>query len=231
MTMSTKSIPAQAIPEHGYPGPSTHSFLPLIQLPSSQCPRNPMRRTAMFLRFTVKMTPIPSFLSKSNSDSFPKAPARSAVQWEKVASSNDLGQENPYQGPPSPEVDAAWRDLLKNSNICISGETLRKLNRESVQLSDGSGEYFGGLNVHHHLHCIVCIPANSLSDRLLTTSWDYARKTFGVSSTATTTTSPKTTCTGRTWVSFDLQSHVRGLLSSKLSCRSLPRRPPPGNHV
>lgn len=84
-------------------------------------------------------------------------PARSAVQWGKVTSSNNLREGNPYQGPPSPEVDAAWRDLLKNSNIRISGETLRKLNRESIQLSDGSGDYFGGLNAHHHLHCIKSV--------------------------------------------------------------------------
>lgn len=72
--------------------------------------------------------------------------------------SNSLEQQNPYKGLPSPEIDAAWAELLKNSNIRISAAELRKINRTSIKLADGSGDYFGGLGVHHHLHCVVSRP-------------------------------------------------------------------------
>lgn len=66
-------------------------------------------------------------------------------------------KKSPYAGYPTPEGDAAWRELLHNSNIRISGEELKKLNRSSIQLQDGSGDFFGGLSAHHHLHCIKSV--------------------------------------------------------------------------
>lgn len=86
------------------------------------------------------------------------APARSAIQYERVEFNNNPEKQNLYKGHPRPEHDEAWKELLQNSNIRISGDTLQKLNRTSIQLSDGSGDYFGGLNVHHHLHCLVSSP-------------------------------------------------------------------------
>ena len=41
--------------------------------------------------------------------------------------SNSLEQRNPYNGPPSPKTDAAWAELLKNSNIRISAGDLHKI--------------------------------------------------------------------------------------------------------
>jgi hypothetical protein len=64
-------------------------------------------------------------------------------------------KKSPFGGFPNEESDAAWRDLLKNSNIRISAEELKKINRTSIQLQDGTGDYFGGLSAHHHLHCLV----------------------------------------------------------------------------
>ena len=87
-------------------------------------------------------------------NSYIYSPARRAVEWQLLPSNNYVGAKTPYSGYPTPESDKAWTELLKNSNLRISADTLRKLNRSSVQLQDGSGEYMGGLNVHHHLHCI-----------------------------------------------------------------------------
>lgn len=61
---------------------------------------------------------------------------------------------NPFRGPPRPELDAAWNELVQFSNIRVTAEDLRRINRTSVQLSDGSGMYWSGLNVHHQLHCL-----------------------------------------------------------------------------
>lgn len=83
------------------------------------------------------------------------APASKAVQYQKVAYNGKLHEINPYRGDPRPELDKAWRDLLRNSNIRISKEELQRMNRTSIELYDGSG-YHGQLNAYHHLHCLVC---------------------------------------------------------------------------
>lgn len=82
------------------------------------------------------------------------APAQEAISYRKVNFNSDLFISSRFRGPPRPESDAAWHDLLENSNIRLSGEQLRRLGKSSVALADGSG-YHGALNVHHHLHCLV----------------------------------------------------------------------------
>lgn len=59
-----------------------------------------------------------------------------------------------YKGPPSPESDAAWTELVDPTNIRLEKSTLEKINRTALELSDHSG-YHGGMGVHHHLHCLV----------------------------------------------------------------------------
>ena len=41
------------------------------------------------------------------------APARSAIQMERRTLHNSVNASNPYKGPPSPELDLAWRNLLR----------------------------------------------------------------------------------------------------------------------
>lgn len=84
-----------------------------------------------------------------------QAPVREAVKWERVTSKNELEEKNPYKGPPRPELDDAWHDLLKHSSIRVSKEDLRKINRTSIKLADGSGKYMAEINAYHHLHCLV----------------------------------------------------------------------------
>jgi hypothetical protein len=82
------------------------------------------------------------------------APARAAVSYKKQLFHDSLTAPNPYRGPPSPAIDAAWHDLVAWSNIRVTAAQLRAINRTSVQLSDGSGDYMAQLNVHHQLHCL-----------------------------------------------------------------------------
>lgn len=72
------------------------------------------------------------------------APARDAIKFERVTFHGSLNATNPYKGPPSPELDAAWHDLLAYTAIRVSSSTLKKIDRTSVPLSDGSG-YFATL--------------------------------------------------------------------------------------
>ncbi|KAF2236011.1 hypothetical protein EV356DRAFT_543004 [Viridothelium virens] len=84
------------------------------------------------------------------------APAQEAISYHKVNFNSDLFYSSRFRGPPRPELDATWHDLLENSNIRLSSEELRRLGKSSVALADGSG-YYGALNVHHHLHCLKSV--------------------------------------------------------------------------
>ena len=61
---------------------------------------------------------------------------------------------SPFAGPPSPEVDRAWHDLLSKITIRVSREELERSNQSSVALPKGGG-YMAWLGVYHQLHCIV----------------------------------------------------------------------------
>jgi len=52
-----------------------------------------------------------------------------------------LQSVNPFKGPPSPELDRAWSDMLYNANIRVTADTLEKINQSSIPLSDGDGYY------------------------------------------------------------------------------------------
>ena len=62
-----------------------------------------------------------------------------------------------YNGEPSPELDEAWDHLFDYNNIRVSKEELDRMNRTSVQLSDGSGDYLAALDVMHHIHCLKMV--------------------------------------------------------------------------
>ncbi|GES64934.1 hypothetical protein ATEIFO6365_0009042900 [Aspergillus terreus] len=60
------------------------------------------------------------------------------------------------RGPPSPELEAAWDELLQYSNIRLSRDELGADFRDNpalVELSDGSGIYSSAA-VFHSIHCI-----------------------------------------------------------------------------
>ncbi|KAI8953228.1 hypothetical protein F4801DRAFT_598253 [Xylaria longipes] len=84
------------------------------------------------------------------------SPAQDAVVYEKVKYDGSLYKTNIYKGPPSPKTDQAWAELVDPSNIRLNKETLEKINRTALELSDHSG-YHGGMGVHHHLHCLKYI--------------------------------------------------------------------------
>ena len=63
--------------------------------------------------------------------------------------------DSPYAGTPSPDIEAAWTDLLSPMHIRITEAELRRDNQDSVALPEGGG-YLGWLGVFHELHCIVC---------------------------------------------------------------------------
>ncbi|KXX77723.1 hypothetical protein MMYC01_204874 [Madurella mycetomatis] len=63
---------------------------------------------------------------------------------------------NPYINKPSPELDAAWTELLQYSNVRLTEaevDTIAPDRKQSaIPLPDGG--YFGMLTIHHELHCV-----------------------------------------------------------------------------
>ena len=103
------------------------------------------------------------------------APAREALEYEKQVFRSPV-DGNPFAGPPRPELDAAWHNLLKSSHtignerlrmifllltpfetdihIRVSKDEMEKYGGRSLELTDGSG-YAASLEVYHDLHCLV----------------------------------------------------------------------------
>ena len=82
-----------------------------------------------------------------------------------------LATESVFAGEPTPQLDAAWHNLLARMGSCfflflflklmnadinirLSSTEMRRLNQTSLALSDGSG-HLGTLGVYHELHCLV----------------------------------------------------------------------------
>ncbi|PVH78108.1 hypothetical protein DL98DRAFT_590632 [Cadophora sp. DSE1049] len=85
-------------------------------------------------------------------------PAQEAISPEAKILSVKINQtSNIFNAEPSPKVDEAWSSLFQYANIRITKEEVQRLGRPSVALSDGSGDYFGTLDVYHQLHCLKYI--------------------------------------------------------------------------
>ncbi len=82
------------------------------------------------------------------------APAEAAIEWENRRIEAFLDQSS-FAGKPSPEIDAAWNELMRGINIKILPEEMDRIGMPSLEMRDGSG-YLVPLSVYHELHCIVC---------------------------------------------------------------------------
>ncbi|KAI1128411.1 hypothetical protein F5Y10DRAFT_292062 [Nemania abortiva] len=88
-------------------------------------------------------------------------PALEALKWESRVFEGELDASSPFKGPPRPELDDAWNNLLGPTAIRVDKEALDRINRTSVPLRDGSG-YMATLDVYHQLHCLVTVPSSNL---------------------------------------------------------------------
>lgn len=82
------------------------------------------------------------------------APARVIALKESKTLDNSVLHGSIFKGPPRPELDDAWKQLLINANIRVSAEELENAGKDSIPLEDGSG-YYSILDVYHQLHCLV----------------------------------------------------------------------------
>ncbi|PVH95434.1 hypothetical protein DM02DRAFT_632840 [Periconia macrospinosa] len=60
-----------------------------------------------------------------------------------------------FSGPPSPEHDEAWSELLRPLFVNVSASELMRVNVDPInQLRLFDGGYIASLETYHHLHCI-----------------------------------------------------------------------------
>ncbi|KAK5131537.1 hypothetical protein LTR08_000864 [Meristemomyces frigidus] len=81
-------------------------------------------------------------------------PAYGAASYEVVTIDSKKLLPSSFTGNPGPAVDQAWDDLIGRINIRVSEHDLRQINQTSIQIDDDSGDYWGSLEVFHHLHCL-----------------------------------------------------------------------------
>lgn len=120
-----------------------------------KCIRNSTTRHAFFIHVLVLAIYSGIFFllvqsqlrHESNRKPLIVSPATSALKIERRVLRNRVNATNPYKGLPSEELDQAWRELLRHSNIRLSAEELKEMGRTSVQLADGSGNYVGTLGL------------------------------------------------------------------------------------
>lgn len=100
------------------------------------------------------------------------APAIDAIEYETIKLQGALHDQNPFRGPPSPAIDAAWQEILNSKYACantivtIQAHTLvvseikvdprdmPRLKKPSTQAKypdDEGGWYIGILEVTHQV--------------------------------------------------------------------------------
>ncbi|KAK3170547.1 hypothetical protein OEA41_002628 [Lepraria neglecta] len=97
--------------------------------------------------YTVVFIVLQSQILEIDNGALIPSPARPAIQMERRTLHNSVNASNPYKGPPSPELDLAWHNLLRHGNIRLSAQELREMGKTSVELADDSGDYIGALGM------------------------------------------------------------------------------------
>ncbi|OCL09203.1 hypothetical protein AOQ84DRAFT_291711, partial [Glonium stellatum] len=85
------------------------------------------------------------------------APALKSVKYNTLIFNGSFYQPSIYRGNPSEELDASWDRITDNPLFPISAMELGKIGKSlnSVKYPpDRGGDYAGGLEVFHQLHCL-----------------------------------------------------------------------------
>ena len=72
---------------------------------------------------------------------------------------------NPFAGPPSSQIDAAWDSMMAPMHMRVNLEELDRAQQDSVALPEGGG-YLAWLQSFHELHCIVRAESQSSPHQL-----------------------------------------------------------------
>ncbi|KAJ6036381.1 hypothetical protein N7540_000660 [Penicillium herquei] len=116
----------------------------------------------LYLAFGMKT--FISFPSKSHSSllnsppftPFPSLQSAGALEYQSSILPVSI-HNNPYAGKPRPELEAAWHDMFRHTNIRVRKEDLDFYNVTSLPMTSlhgNEGYYVGQMGLFHELHCL-----------------------------------------------------------------------------
>ncbi|KAK2875679.1 hypothetical protein FQN49_001512 [Arthroderma sp. PD_2] len=82
------------------------------------------------------------------------SPARAVQEFQPVRFDGDVRTTNAYKGPPSKELDKAWKDLYDVGPILVDKAKLKAIGKESIEVPSRPGKHLAKLAVFHQLHCL-----------------------------------------------------------------------------
>ncbi|KAF2402008.1 hypothetical protein EJ06DRAFT_474966 [Trichodelitschia bisporula] len=82
------------------------------------------------------------------------SPALPAVRYIEYDFANSFGQKSPYRGPPTPEREALWDELVFQHAVEIPANRVPTNHTSSKLRRLPSGGYAALLEVFHQLHCL-----------------------------------------------------------------------------
>jgi len=86
------------------------------------------------------------------------SPAQEAIEYKLVKFSFGFGDDiSPYQGPPSPEIDAAWSALYPYPAAAVPKSEAAKMANRTSPIPGDESNYMVIPEVFHTLHCLNTI--------------------------------------------------------------------------
>jgi len=86
------------------------------------------------------------------------SPAQEAIEYKLIKFSFGFGDDiTPYQGPPSPEVDAAWAALYPYPEAAVPKSEAAKMANKTSPIPGDESNYMVIPEVLHTLHCLNTI--------------------------------------------------------------------------
>jgi len=90
------------------------------------------------------------------------APLLDVVEYEEVDFVNPFAHKTIYRGPPTDELEEAWKELWYFGSVSIPEDKMPLLNRSTQTQAfkpDASGSgYHALIEMFHQLHCLVSLP-------------------------------------------------------------------------
>jgi len=84
-------------------------------------------------------------------------PASEYIEHELIEFTPIGHKKTQFEGPPNPDIDAAWLDLFHHSIVRISKEQAALLPKHTEAFTGDETHYVTQLDVYHQLHCLNMI--------------------------------------------------------------------------
>ncbi|QMW45716.1 hypothetical protein AFCA_009803 [Aspergillus flavus] len=90
-----------------------------------------------------------------------------AIEYEYVRFQGALEHQNVYKGTPNKELDEAWEVLIHTNNSGVDGNVIDRIQKSRIAAKypkEQGGQYYTGIEVFHHMHCLNLIRQYTYKD-------------------------------------------------------------------